>query len=633
MLRGIRTAGQSLVGKIIATILFGFLIISFAIWGIGDIFRNAPPTVVAQVGKTPVSVDQVRTAYTNELQRLGRQFRTVITPEQARTFGIDQRVLSNLVTEAVMTEQAKALGLSLPDQAVARSILEDPNFRGPDGQFNRALFDQALRNASLAEPAFLREQRAAMARIHLAEALAGDLTVPIAAQDALHRYTSERRAAAYFLLTPEAAGEIPAPTPEQLQAFYNDRKASFQAPEFRAVSVLAVDATTLAQPASITEADARARYEQEKGKFGTPERRTVQQMTFPSQAEADAAAAKMKEGATFDAVALERAIAPADLDLGTFAKTEMLDQAVAAAAFALDKDAVSAPIAGRFGPVIVRVTDIQPETVRPFEEVAADIRTELAQSRAKAEIEAVHDAIEDQRAGARPLAEIAKGKGLTLVQIPAVDNAGLDKSGAAVTLPERDALLKAIFASDFGADNEPLRVANGGYVWYDVTAIDPAREKSLDEVREQVAGLWRDEEVAQRLSQKARLLTERLDKGEAMDVVAKEAGAPVKQADDLARNAAKDDLSAEAVNRIFAVPVDKGGNVANGAGGRAVFKVTAATAPTFVTTTQEADKVATQLKNSMADDLINEYIAKVRQDLGVTINQQALRQATGNSDL
>ena len=70
--------------------------------------------------------------------------------------------------------------------------------------------------------------------------------------------------------------------------------------------------------------------------------------------------------------------------------------------------------------------------------------------------------------------------------------------------------------------------------------------------------------------------------------MAKEAGAPVENATDLARNAAKDDLAAEAVNRIFAVPVGKAGNVANGAGARAVFKVTAATVPPFVTTTQEA---------------------------------------------
>ena len=70
----------------------------------------------------------------------------MITPEQARLFGIDQRVASTLVTQAVMDEQAKKLGLSVPDDLVARSILQEPGFRGSDGQFNRALFEQVLRN-------------------------------------------------------------------------------------------------------------------------------------------------------------------------------------------------------------------------------------------------------------------------------------------------------------------------------------------------------------------------------------------------------------------------------------------------------------------------------------------------------
>ena len=85
-----RLAGQSLVGKIIATILFSILILSFAIWGIGDIFRTSAPTTVAKVGDSEITIDQVRNAYNNELQRLGRQFRTVITPQQAKLFGIDQ---------------------------------------------------------------------------------------------------------------------------------------------------------------------------------------------------------------------------------------------------------------------------------------------------------------------------------------------------------------------------------------------------------------------------------------------------------------------------------------------------------------------------------------------------------------
>jgi peptidyl-prolyl cis-trans isomerase D len=628
MLRNMRKAGQTLVGKIIATVFFGALIVSFAIWGIGDIFRTTPASAVAEVGGTTITVEQVRNAYTNELQRLGRQFRTVISAEQARAFGLDQQVVSNLVTEAVMAEQAKQMGLSVSDTLVAASIMNNPTFKGADGQFNRALFDQALRNAGLSEAGFVQEQRSAMARLHLAEAVAGDITVPAAARDALHRFSSERRAASYLLLTPAMAGDIPAPTAEQLQTFYNERKSTFRAPEYRAVTVMALDAAALAKPDAVAEADARQAYEQQKAKYGTPERRTIQQITFPSQADAEAAAAKIKEGTAFEAVATERNVSSQDLELGTFTKTEMLDQAVADAAFALEQGAVSAPVAGRFGPVLVRVTQIQPEAVRPFEEVAAELRQEVARERAQGQIEKIHDEIEDLRAGAKPLADIAKEKGLTLIQVPAVEAGGLDKAGNPVNLPEKDAVVKAAFASDIGVDNEALRTATG-YVWYDVTGIEAPREKNLDEVRDQVATQWREDQVAQRLSEKANELFGRLEKGEAIEVVAQDAGAPVENAADLARNTAKDDLATEAVNRIFAVPVGKAGHAANGTDARAVFKVTSATVPPLITTTQAAQNAENQLRTGFGDDLISQYIAQVRQDLGVTINQQALRRATG----
>ncbi len=623
-----RKAGQTVVGKAIATIFFCALIVSFAIWGIGDIFRVTPASAVAEVGSTTITVDQVRTAYTNELQRLGRQFRTVISPEQARAFGLDQQVVSNLVTEAVMAEQAKQMGLSVSDQLVAASIVNNPAFKGADGQFNRAQFDQALRNAGLSEAGFVHDQRSAMARLHLAEAIAGDINVPIAAREALHRYASERRAASYLLLTPAMAGDIPAPSAEQLQSFFNERRSTFRAPEYRAVSVMALDAAALAKPDAVSEADARQAYDQRKASYGTPERRTIQQITFPSQADAEAAAAKIKDGTAFEAVATERNVSPQDLELGTFTRAEMLDQAVADAAFALDQGGVSAPITGRFGPVLVRVTQIQPESVRPFEEVAAEIRQELAQERAKGQIERIHDEIEDLRAGAKPLADVAKEKGLILIQVPAVEAGGLDKAGNPVNLPEKDAVVKAAFASDIGVDNEPLRTATG-YVWYDVTGIEASREKTLDEVRDQVAAQWREDQVAQRLSEKANELTGRLEKGEALEAVAQSVGASVLNGTDLARNAAKGDLAAEAVNRIFAVPVGKAGHAANGTDARAVFKVTSATVPPLVTTTQAAQNAENQLRTGFGDDLLSQYIAQVRQDLGVKINQQALRRATG----
>ena len=180
MLRGFRKAGESWVGKAVITVLFGLLILSFAVWGIGDIFRQTGPSYAVQVGTTKITPEAVRTAYQAELQRLSRQFRRTITPEQARMIGLERQVVTRLVTDAVLDERARAMGLAVSDDLVARMIRDDPSFRGPSGQFDRAVFEDVLRNNGLNEATYVRDQRGAVARLQLAEAITGNLPVPVA---------------------------------------------------------------------------------------------------------------------------------------------------------------------------------------------------------------------------------------------------------------------------------------------------------------------------------------------------------------------------------------------------------------------------------------------------------------------
>ena len=126
MMQGIRKAGQSLIGKLIIAVMFGFLIISFAIWGIGDIFRGYGRNAVAVVGKTEIGLEQVRSAYQNEVQQLQRQQRRPISPELARALGLDQRVLSRLVTDATLDQTAAKMGLAVSDETVRNTLFADP---------------------------------------------------------------------------------------------------------------------------------------------------------------------------------------------------------------------------------------------------------------------------------------------------------------------------------------------------------------------------------------------------------------------------------------------------------------------------------------------------------------------------
>ncbi|HEX8165471.1 MAG TPA: peptidyl-prolyl cis-trans isomerase [Beijerinckiaceae bacterium] len=628
MMKGLRTAGQTWLGKTIIAVMFGFLIVSFAIWGINDIFRGAQRVTVAKVGDVEITADQYRSTYQAELQQLIRRTRQSITPQQARAMGLDSQILSRMVTEATLDRKARDLGLTVSDQLVVRSVTDEPGFKGPNGQFDRSRFDLYLGERGLSEAGFVREHHGALVRAQLADAITGALQVPVAAREAVHRYGAERRAASYFILPAAGVGDIPAPTDGELQAFFNERKSVFRSPEYRAVNVVTVTPETLAKPDAVSDDDARKRYEQTKARFGAPERRTVEQIVFPNAEAAAAAAQRIREGATFDQIAAEKNIDPKNLELGTFAKSEMIDPAVADAAFGLAPGQASGPVQGRFvGTVLLRVTNVEPERVKPFEEVAAEVKREIALERAKTAIEDVHDKVEDQRASARPLPDIARENGLQVVAVPAIDRSGKDKAGNPVAnLPERDAVLAAAFGSDVGVDNEALRTRNGGYVWFEVTGIEPARDKTLAETRGEVAAQWRAEEVSRRLAEKARGFVERLEKGEAVEAVAAEAGAEAKTAADLARRSASGELSTEVVNRIFSVPVGRAAS-ADAGNGRAVFKVTAATVPPFVTTTQEAGAVADQMRLFLQDDLVAEYVKQAQQDLGLRINQDAARRA------
>ena len=634
MLRGIRNVGQTWVGKALAGVLFTLLILSFAVFGIGDIFQGGASTTVARVGETEISAETARQTYQNELRQLTIRAGTQITPQQARMFGLDNQVLSSLVTEATLDERARSLGLDVSDQLVARSVVENPAFQNQSGQFDRNLFDNLLRNLNMTEQRYVAEQRAALARQQLVEALASDIVVPVAAQAAVHRYGSERRAAEYIILDEAAIEAVSAPGEEELAQYFQENITRYRAPEYRAAVILQIEPQDIADPSQIGDEEARARYEQiADTQFGTPERRNVQQIQFPSEQEAAAAAARLASGEIdFEGLAAERGVAQDALNLGTLRRGDFVDSAIAEAAFTTPQGEISAPVAGRFGTSLVRVVDVEEESVQPFEEVADTIRAELALQRASGRIRTIYDEVEDQRAAVRPLAEIASERGLAVREIPAVDARGLGADGQPIPdLPMGERLVSEIFESDVGVDNQALRTQGDGYVWFDVTAVDAARNRELDEVREQVAADWRNDQIADRLAALGRDYAQRLGGGELLPALAEQAGVQGNEAQNLARGQAQGELTENAVQQIFATRVGEAGSAALGDTQRVVFRVTNATAPQYVTTTPQAEAIEERLRNDLSQDMLTQLIAQMQEEIGVSINETAFREAVGGA--
>lgn len=630
MLEGMRRASQNWIGRTILTIVFGILIISFAIWGIGDIFRGIGTNKIATVGDVEITAQEFRSAYQTQLQNLQREARRAITNEQARAFGLDRQVLGRLVADAALDQKVHDMHLALGDEQIGRSILEDPSFKGVDGRFDRARFNDLMRDNGFTEATFVREQRRTYLRREIGEAISGNIPVPQASVDAVLRYTNETRSVEFLVLPEAAAGEIPAPSADELQKFYDSRKATYRAPEYRKIVTLAITPQTVADPSKVSDADAKALYERIKGdRFGTPEKRELQQIVVPTEDEAKALIQNIKSGKTFEEAAAGRGLAKTDIELGTVTRSSLVDTAVADAAFATPAGQVSEPIKGRFGWALVRVVSVTGGNVRPYEEVAPLVKQEAAVSAARGRVQEIRDAIEDERTSGRSLTEAAKKAGFDVKTIEAVDATGHDKAGADVPMVDREPVLRAVFASDIGVDNELITTPDNGYVWFEVAGTEPAHDRSLDEVKDQVVSGWRDEELRRALTSKAADLVKKIDAGETIEAVAAAEGKlEVKQAAAVKRGGAEG-LSPGLVAQIFNAPVGKAGSAAGDGATRVVFRVNDSIVPPIDPDSDEFKAVSGRLATAYSDDILNQYLAKLQSDLGVSINQAALNLAVG----
>ena len=631
MLRGIRKASENWLGRIVMAVVMTFITGSFAVWGINDIFNGFGRSTLAKIGDTEIGIPQFQQVYQDRLTQFTHDVGKPVSPQEAAALGLDRQVLSEMIAQAGMDQQARRMRLGISDADIARQITSDPNLQAINGQFDRNKFEQVLRNMGMTEQRFVAEQRQTVLRRQIVDSLTGDLNPPKAWLDAVNQYQNEQRSVNYLALGPAQAGDIPPPTDEQLSKYFDERKILFRAPEYRKVDVVTLTPADLAKWMEISDADIKAAYDKQQTQFTTPERRHIQQIVFPTMADAQTAADRIKSGTSFAAIAAERGLKEQDTDLGMVTKSSIVDPAEADAAFALKEGEVSAPIQGRFGAILVTVPKIEPEVTKTLAEASTQIRNDIALERAKTQVADLHDKVEDERAGGASLEQAAEKFKLPVVTID-VDRSGHDPSGKpAANISHAKDVVDAAYASDVGVDNDPID-AEGGYIWYAVADVNKAHERTLDEVKTQVAKSWHDDEVAARLKSKADDILGKLKGGESLDTLAAADKLKVETATGLKRGGSSGAITPRMTEAIFHTAKDAyGDSVGDAPTQWVVFRVTDVKTPSLEANSPDAKNVAQTIQRQMADDIIGQYMAWLENNLGTSINAAALSQAMGTN--
>ncbi|WP_026623207.1 peptidyl-prolyl cis-trans isomerase D [Ensifer sp. WSM1721] len=626
MLESLRNAARTRVVKG----LMAILIISFMVWGGQTLMVTNTPNAVVTVGDVKVSPTDFRLAYERQVSLLSRQLGMPLTRQQARAFGVESQVFAQLVAGAALDQLAEDMNLGLSEDRLARLIGEDPAFHGANGQFDRLTFSSVLRNAGLTEQDYINNRSQVAVRSQIVDALADGYTPPKVLLDAVGKYRHETRTIDYLLLSNANIDAVKAPADDVLAPWFESRKANYRAPEYRKFSYIKLEPEDLAATETVTEEELRADYEKRKESYRKPASRTVEQLAFPSREAADVAVGKLSAGTTFDDLVKAEGKTPADVLLGDFTKEQMPDAKIAEAAFAVAADGGTTPVVeGAFGPVILRITNIRPESIRSFDEVKEELRKEIALSVARDQLVGLHDKIEDERAAGTTVRQIADQLKLKLVTVDAIDATGKDQNGDEVKgLPEPRTLLQEVFKAEVGVDTLSVNIGRDGSAWFDLDEVIPARDRTLDEVRDEVAADWTAEQQRAALAAKAKELKERIEKGAKLADIATELGLAVETKAGLTRSTEDAALSPAAVAAAFGGP---NGHVANAPGiggeGQILMQVTAVDDSAPANALDDDSRQIEAVARASGDDILDQMVSTLQAAYGVSVNQTLAEQA------
>ncbi len=622
MLESLRKGVQSWYFKA----LLMLLVASFAIFGIGDIFRGGPSIgAIVTVGDSEITGPELSTAFRQRMNSISRQLGTTITLEQARQFGIVDQVVQSLVSAALYNAEGSELGVVIGDDAVAIHVREEPSFRDRLGQFDRGVFEQVLAANGLTEQVFINRMRREISRDQMLGSLAGGLPKSTQLIDRLFRWRFERRVAEYIVLKNDPNSAAATPEDSILRTFHTKNAARFTAPNFRKIAYIHLTTNDVMGDITIPENELREAYEIRLDEFNVAERRTVQQVIFTDEDAARKAAGMLSEGRDFAALA-EKLVKQdrQTTNLGDLLRND-LPGGLGEKIFELSIGQTSPPLKGPFGWYLMRVTAIKAAKTRIFEEVRGQIHDDLASDKAVEVLFELSNTLQDVLGGGATLAEAANRIGAKLLAIPALDRRGRGADGRPIAnIPK--GLIDNTYGTPVGEQSALTDSGDNGYLIVQVDSETPSELRAFETVRNDVIAAWKAEHRREQLESQANDIAARLNKGTALrDIVTelkldgpRTSAAFTRNGQDAGANIARG-LAAD----LFASKIGGAASGASAAGFTiAVLKKIRQADP--VADKKARETLSGQLANDVTNDIIVQYNNALRRRYAIEINQRAL---------
>ncbi len=621
MLRLFRASPSKKGPSIFIWILFGFLAVGLLGFNLADVATGLASQNVATVGSQKVSRDHyyrsLRTAVDGLAQRAGVN----LTLTQARDFGITEQVLSQLVTEAALNEEAADLRVSVGDDTVRDEILNQPLFQNSGGNFDRAIYNFYLERSGLTPPEYEELARLEASRVLVEAGVTGGFVTPSIMAETLLIREREARDFSYVQLTRgQLSADLPEPTESELRALYDANPDDYTAAETREITYAALSAETVAETLEISEDELRAAYEEDVERFSTPERRIIDRLVFGTEEEAAATRARIEAGETdLDTVAAERGLEPGDLEVGVRTRND-LTIAESGAIFALEGPGIVGPVATDLGPALFRVNAILAAQSVPFEEAAETLRSEIAEAEAQGVVDLEIEPVQDLLAAGADPEEVAEATGLVLGTVSLTEAGGEGLAADA-------AFQRAARDAEVGRTGDLFDLAGGGIAVLRVDEIVPPTLRPYEDVVEEVRANWQDQAEQDALQAQANGLLARLQEARTLEAVAEAEGLGIAAEAGRTRFDVPTGLTAALMEQVFALDVGSAAIVEDASGYILVrLDAVAEFDPQDPENADDLERRRTELAASIAFDVLTGFAQGAQNAAGVSVNRDLIDQ-------
>lgn len=616
-----------------ARAFFLLLVGAFVLWGVGDVLRNSggPGNDAAAVGGERITVQQLDDAYRNQLAQIAQMTNNRALSPAERT-QVAQLTLEQLIQNALVQSQARAMGLAAPDAAVRDAVYAIPAFQrpsgGPNAQFDRNALNAWLQGNGMTEARMLDIVRAGLLRDQLLNPLRAGVAAPDALLRPVFAFQNQTRVAATVAFPFDAVPDPAAPTEADLHELYDDNPGAYSAPAYRRVRMVILSADTVAKGIEVSDADIAAAYDGNKSRYVQPEKRAAEVVLAPDEAVAGKIASDWKDGADWDAVGKAAAAAGAtSISVPDSLPDEYPSAELSKAVFAAAPDSVTGPLPAPGGGVmVVRVTNVVAPKNETLEQAHDAIRDGIAHERAAAQLADAKDRLETELSSVAKLEDLPAGLGVAAA-VGTMDAQGNTPEGEPAPVPASPAVKQAIVSAAFSAEKDALPVLqdapDGTSFALQVEDTSPPKLRPFEDVKDKLTDDYEMQARRRVQDEAATKLLVAARKSNLEDAAAV-AGLRVSRSEAMRRDGAPPEgVPAQAIAPLFALKKGEV-TVVETPEGFTVLTPAEVTDPEPGSDPAAAAQLRTALNKQLADDVEITYVNVLRGRARPVVNPQVL---------